>query len=111
MVGAEEGEAQHGRAVLMSVPVIRVDPEKIGDVVGDAIDALCSWHPGLIQDSDGILYGDHWGEGQVGIKRSGVKRALAASALWVDVRGVPIEPPPVIVRMVLEQLDDWSVLQ
>jgi hypothetical protein len=92
----------------MSVPVIRVVAERIDDVVEEAISALCARHPGVRRWVDGSIVFNIWldeGRARSGLqRRSDVKRALADSALWVDVRGVPIEPTAAIVRAVSDHM-------
>lgn len=97
----------------MSVPVIRVVAERIDDIVSEALDALVDSHPGIVE-GDGVLYPCDWSSGEhkrCGITRGELKRALKESALWVDVRGVPIEPPPVIVCAVGDCLEELGVIQ
>jgi len=116
VVGAEEGQAQRG-AVLMSVPVIRVVAERIDDVVDEAVNALCESHPGVVE-GDGFISAGSWvgsgergPESREGIRRSELKRALKEAALWVDVNGVPIDPPPVVVRAVGDWLGEFGVIR
>lgn len=90
----------------MSLPIIRVEADKVDCVVSAAFQALVESHPGLHEhDSVPIALdwhnGAHW---QYGIVRSEVRQALAEAALWVDVNGVPIDPPLGIVRAVIEWL-------
>lgn len=101
----------------MSVPVIRVVAERIDDVVTEAVDALCESHPGVIRDPDDIPYAADWNgsneQGPVrrtGIRRSELKRALKEAALWVDVNGVPIDPPQAVVRAVGDYLAEFGVV-
>lgn len=100
----------------MSVPVIRVVAERIDDVVHEALDALCEFHPGVQRDpqDDNLLYAWTWfddhGKARVGLRRAELTRALQEVALWVDARGVPIAPPLVVVRAVGDRLDDQNAL-
>lgn len=84
----------------MSVTVIRVVAEQADGLVEVAYQALRRARPdiGLNSNAD-LTFTTRQGECGV-LRFDDLRLLLAESALWVDVRGVPIEPPLVIVRAV-----------
>ncbi|MEM7305032.1 MAG: hypothetical protein AAF682_00105 [Planctomycetota bacterium] len=95
----------------MNLPVIRVEADNGDRVASEAFQALVESHPGIVE-SDDVPYPVKWHNGvcwHFGIPRSEVRQALAEAALWVDVNGVPIDPPLGVVRVVTEWLLSWNI--
>ena len=84
----------------MSVPVIRVVAERIDDIVGEALDALRATRLDIRLDEDADLTFTKRDGTRGPLRTRDLRVLLAEAALWVDAQGIPIEPPPVIVRAV-----------
>lgn len=98
MVGAEEGEAQHGRAVLMSLPVIRVEPGRFDAVVAEAISAL--FHSPLLRvgwEFDNVPARITTISEYETPREVGLDEALTIAARW---EGLHTSPPTRVIQAV-----------